>query len=85
MGGGARSAAYRQLLADLSQRHLVVPEGDEHVATGACVQAAAVLHETTPDAVAEAWGLATGEVVEPDGRVDAEAVRAQYAVVIENA
>ncbi len=79
IGGGARSGAYRQIVADLAQREVVVPAGDDHVATGACVQAAAVLHETTPEEIAAAWELGGGDVVEPDDRVDADAVRAQYA------
>ena len=79
IGGGARSSAYRRVVADLSQREVVVPGGDDHVATGACVQAAAVLHETTPEEVAVTWELGGGEVIEPDDRVDADGVRAHYA------
>ena len=43
VGGGARSLAYRRIVADLARRRATVPRGDELVATGACVQAAAVL------------------------------------------
>jgi xylulokinase len=78
VGGGAKSAAYRRVLADLAGRPVVVPRGDELVATGACVQAAAVLHRCPPEDVAHAWGLGDGDVIEPDARVDAIAVRDAY-------
>lgn len=80
VGGGSRSPAYRQVLADLSQRPVVVPPGDEHVALGACVQAAAVLHQRSPAEIARAWELGTGTTIEPVGSADrAMAVRARYA------
>jgi xylulokinase len=79
VGGGARSPAYRRIVADLSGLAITIPEGEEHVAIGACVQAAAVLHGRPPDEVAEAWGLGGGEVVEPDERVERAALRARYA------
>ncbi len=80
VGGGARSVAYRQVLADLSGRAVQVPREPEHVAAGACVQAAAMLHQRPPTEVAAAWGLGAGPVVEP-GPVAAarEEVRAAYA------
>jgi xylulokinase len=61
VGGGSRSAAYRQVLADLAQREVLVPAADELVATGAAVQAAAVLSGREPREVARAWGV--GRVV----------------------
>lgn len=79
VGGGARSPAYRRIVADLSGLPITIPEGEEHVAIGACVQAAAVLHERPPEEVAHAWGLGEGELVEPDRRVDRAALRARYA------
>ena len=42
VGGGARSAAYRQRAADLTGAAVTVPHTDETVATGAAAQAAAV-------------------------------------------
>jgi xylulokinase len=80
-GGGARSPAYRRVLADLSGRPVLVPAADEPVATGACVQAAAVLLGRPLAAVQEGWGLGTGFLVEPDASVDAAAVRGAYAEV----
>ena len=67
VGGGARSAAYRRVLADLAGREVVVPRADEHVAAGACVQAAAVLTAADPTDIAEQWGLRAGDIVEPSG------------------
>ncbi len=64
IGGGARSPAYRRITADLHGAEIVVPDIDETVAAGACVQAAAVLGGTF-DGIAGAWGLGEGSVVEP--------------------
>ncbi len=61
VGGGARSPAYRRIVADLAQRSVTIPRGDEAVALGACVQAAAVLHQRSPEDVARAWRLGEGE------------------------
>jgi xylulokinase len=79
VGGGAQSAAYRKVLADLAGVPVRVPNGAEQVATGACVQAAAVLHGRTPAEVAEAWALDEGEDTPPSARVDRAAIRARYA------
>jgi len=79
VGGGARSRAYRQVVADLLGRPVQVPEADELVALGATLQAAAVLHGRPLEDVADAWQLGRGVVVEPDLTVDATAIRAAYA------
>ena len=82
VGGGARSQAYRHVLADLSGRAVLVPRGEEQVATGACVQAAAVVTGAEPADVADRWNLGGGEVVEPGpGSAAAADVRAAYAAV----
>jgi xylulokinase len=87
VGGGARSEGYRQVLADLAQRPVFVPEdGHRHTdwhtdwaAVGACVQAAAVLLGTSPEQVIEAWGVDEGTVVNPVVDPDtARQVRAAY-------
>ena len=78
-GGGARSAAYQQVLADLAGREITVPEVEEAVATGACVQAAAVLLQREPADVAGEWSLRGGVMVEPGPGATASAeVRAGY-------
>ena len=79
VGGGARSPAYRRVLADLSGRVVLVPGVEEAVATGACVQAAATLLGRSLADVQTAWGLGAGTSVEPDPSVDAGAVRGAYA------
>jgi xylulokinase len=78
IGGGSRSAAYRRVVADLVGRPIIVPDGEELVARGAAVQAAAVLHGTSIEEVSAAWELGRGEVVDPDGSVDGSAIRAAY-------
>jgi xylulokinase len=79
VGGGARSRAYRQRLADLAGTTIVVPHADEVVATGACVQAAAVHGGENDVAVARRWGLGRADPVEPRPGIDAPARRAHYA------
>jgi xylulokinase len=79
VGGGASSAAYRRIVADLSGLPVEVPDTGEHVAAGACVQAAAALDGHPPQEVARAWGLGATRVVEPDPAVDREQVRGAYA------
>ena len=79
VGGGARSAAYRQRCADLAGRPVVVPATDETVAAGAAVQAAVVVGAGSFDAVAARWGLGAGVTVEP-GR-DASPRRAAYTAL----
>jgi xylulokinase len=79
LGGAARSAAYRRVVADLTGRPVVVPSETELVAAGAAVQAAAVYLGREFTGVSEAWGLGHGDLVEPDHRVDRAAIRAAYA------
>ncbi len=81
VGGGARSPAFRRVLADLSGRPVLVPGLEEAVATGACVQAAAVLLGRPLDEVQAAWGLGGGDLVDPDPGVDAAGIRQAYAAV----
>ena len=79
VGGGARSAAYRRVVADLSGRPVVVPDASEHVAAGACAQAAAILLDRDVTEVAADWDLGRGATIEPDVTVDRARVRAAYA------
>jgi xylulokinase len=76
VGGGGRSPAYRQRLADLTGGRVTIPDLEEAVATGAAVQAAVVAGAGTFDAVAERWNLGTGQQVDPIQ--DAQHVRQQY-------
>jgi xylulokinase len=79
IGGGAHSAAFRRVVADLLGRSVIVPTGDELVACGAALQAAVVLHGAAFADVAAAWNLGSGAVIEPDLGVDRDAIRAAYA------
>jgi xylulokinase len=82
VGGGARSAAYRRVLADLLGRPVTVPDPDaEHVAVGAALQAACVLTKADPSEVAAAWRLGHGDTVDPDPTVDTGAIRQAYAAL----
>ena len=79
IGGGSRAHAFQRVFADLSGLPVRVPRG-EHVAAGACVQAAATLTEQSPEEVAAAWSVGRqGHVIEPDPAVDGAEVRAAYA------
>lgn len=78
IGGGARSTAYQQIFADLWGRPISVHAEGELVATGACVQAAAVAGQTTIDAVTEAWSLRDADTAEPTNGVDGAAIREAY-------
>ena len=55
IGGGAQSAAYLEVVADLTGLPVVVPAEDELVARGAALQAAAVLHDRPFEDLREAW------------------------------
>jgi xylulokinase len=80
-GGGTRSRAYQQIVADLTGTAVAVPHANEHVAAGACVQAAAALHGREPFDVARAWGLGAATFVEPNRGVDGDEIRSRYAAV----
>jgi xylulokinase len=79
VGGAARSAAYRRVVADLTGRPVQVPLAEELVAAGAAVQAAALHLGCGSGAVSDTWDLQKGEIIEPDLTQDAPAVRAAYA------
>jgi len=79
VGGGARSRAYPQVMADLSGREITLPGGTELVATGACVQAAAVTQGRRPEEVAAAWGSGRSATVTPGRDIDTAGIRERYA------
>lgn len=79
VGGGARSAAYRQIVASLLGQPVQVPDADELVARGAAVQAAVALTGASFADVASAWDLSRGMEVDPDPSVDRDEIRAAYA------
>ena len=84
VGGGARSAAVRSVLADLCDLPVSVVDASEAAATGACVQAATIAGGDDAAAVAARWGLGTGALIDrsADASADlASSVRAAYASV----
>lgn len=83
VGGGAHSPAARRACATLAGREVRRSGLDEAVATGACVQAAAVLRGSDPASVRAAWDLGDGDVTEPED-VDPDevaALRARYSAL----
>lgn len=70
IGGGAKGKTWRRVVGELSGRPLVIPEGEELVAMGAAVQAAAVLEATKPEAIAARWHTRSGPTIEARHRDD---------------
>ena len=60
---------------------VVVPEDAEHVAKGACVQAAALLHGADVTEVARSWKGTPVTELEPDPDVDRATIRATYSAL----
>ena len=66
---------------DSTGRAVHVPSASEHVAAGACVQAAAVLDQEDPTAIATRWSLGDGIEVTPSSAANQEIaseIRARY-------
>ncbi|OJV75531.1 MAG: xylulokinase [Cellulomonas sp. 73-92] len=76
-GGGARSLAYRQVLADWLGQPVETRDVPEATARGAAVQAAAVLAGARVTDVRDAWTPAVSSVVEPREGGD-DLVRERY-------
>ncbi|MEU5683480.1 xylulokinase [Streptomyces venezuelae] len=71
IGGGARGKAWQHTVRRLSGRPVQVPEAQELVALGAAAQAAGLLTEEDPRAVARRWETARGPVLDPMERDEA--------------
>jgi len=69
-GPGEGLDAHAQVLATLADRVVMRAPAGSLAAAGACVQAAAVLADEAPEAVAEAWDLSGGSWVEPEDDPD---------------
>jgi xylulokinase len=78
VGGGARSAAFRHVVAELCDLPVSLADADEAVATGACVQAAAIALGVAHAEIAERWGLGVGTPL-GESAGDTAGVRARYA------
>ena len=64
VGGLAQSVAFRRVLAGLVELPIVASDAEQAVATGAAVQAAAVLEQVEPAVVQQRWGLGSGVVID---------------------
>jgi xylulokinase len=80
-GGGAASPAYLQLLADLAGQPVSVSGSAETSATGAAVQAAAVLRGEPIDQLATAWAPQLMVAAEPRLGQAAGEIRARYGLL----
>ncbi len=82
-GGGARSAGYTQLLADLTGREVLLAAAPEASARGACVQAAAIATGLPIGDALRAWAPLTWVAATPRPVSDAvrEEIRQRYAVL----
>lgn len=79
-GGGARSQAMQQVLASLIDAPVVLSSADEAVATGAAVQACAVLEQVDHSVIQDRWGLGAGAQIHPTMTPDTT-TRARYAAL----
>lgn len=77
IGGGAKSAAYGRIMADLSQRQLTIPDDDETVAAGAALQAVVIAGHGTFEEVADRWKLGHGSMIDPHDTVAEAATEAR--------
>ena len=77
-GGGSRSPAYTQLLADLTGRAVTVLDVPDASVRGACVQAAAILRGDRVGELAASWAPARTGTVEPRPGPDAGWLRDRY-------
>lgn len=66
IGGGAKSEAYRRIVADLSGREAHTVDAAEATARGAAVQAAAVVRGETVAALTAEWAPATTSITTPE-------------------
>ncbi|MDR3069658.1 MAG: xylulokinase [Propionibacteriaceae bacterium] len=76
-GGGAKSAAYRQTIADFLQREVLVLEAPGATPRGAALQAAAVLGQSPIDQVRDAWRPPVASVTHP-GALLPGSIRERY-------
>lgn len=80
-GGGAVSGAYRQILADLTERKISTAYETEPVAAGAAIQAAAVLRGVAITEVRDQWTPLSFVVATPSVGTEAETIQQRYLAV----
>ena len=78
-GGGAQSRALQAVVNGLVEVPVVLADADEAVATGAAVQAAAVLEQVDHSVIQDRWGLGSGMPIV--ATVDSNGVRERYAAL----
>jgi xylulokinase len=78
VGGGARSAAYRQAFAELCELPVSVADADQAVATGAAVQAAVAAGAGSFDDVVSRWHLGATDAIAASTHPEAAAIRQRY-------
>jgi len=78
VGGAARSEAVKRVIAGMVGTGTLLADTDEAVATGAAVQAAAVLEQVDHAVIQQRWGLGAGTPI--DG-IECGDVRERYATV----
>lgn len=80
-GGGARSAAYRQLLADLTGRPVHLVDEPETAAAGAAIQAAAVCTGADVNELTARWAPSWQVTAEPRPNTHPDQLMSRYAAV----
>tara|TARA_B110000211_G_C13620672_1_gene353032 strand:- start:276 stop:515 length:240 start_codon:yes stop_codon:yes gene_type:complete len=70
----------QQVVASLTDAPVVLSSADEAVATGAAVQACAVLEQVAHSVIQDRWGLGSGAEVNPAITPDTT-TRARYAAL----
>jgi len=81
-GGGSRSVAYVQLLADLSGREVTVLDVPDATVRGAALQAATALGGGTFDQLTAAWAVPTSPRVAPRAGADGSVATARYREMV---
>ncbi len=81
-GGGSRSLAYVQLLADLTGREVTVLDVPDATVRGAALQAAASLSGGTVDELAAAWAVPSAPRVAPRAGADGSVATARYREMV---
>jgi xylulokinase len=82
IGGGARGAAWRRTVGELSGRPIQVPDAQELVAIGAAAQAAAALTGEPAVEIARRWGTLDGTRLEAVPRDEAAHRRIRRVVAL---
>jgi xylulokinase len=77
-GGGARSPAYVQFLADLSGRPIWVSHETDTAAKGAAVQAAAIFHGCPVQEIRDAWAPSLSIGAEPRNDQSVEELKERF-------